>query len=322
MIRTVPFLTVLCATPVVAQSISLAPPLQCEIGETCFIQQYVDHDPGPGREDFACGTQANDGHKGTDFRVATWSEMRAGVDVLATASGTVRATREGMADIPSNTPGAPNIEGRECGNAVVIDHAGGWQTTYCHLKEGSVSVRSGETVETGDRLGQIGASGSTHFPHIHLTLRKDGEVVDPFRPDPARDCSAIPSDTLWTDLPTLEFGGLLGAGFETAVPEFDDIKDGLPSLDTLTPNAPALVIWAYLYATRTGDTLRLSIKGPEGWRYDNEETFDKGQAQLFRAGGRRQPKGGFPEGDYIASITLIRDDEPVDDLTRTLTIRP
>lgn len=320
MIRASLILTLFCATPVVAQNISLSAPLDCEIGETCFIQQYVDNDPGPDSLDFSCGTQANDGHRGTDFRVATWAEMRAGVDVMAAAPGRVRATRDSMADIPSNAPNAPDITGRECGNAVVIDHADGWQTTYCHLKRGSVAVRSGDQIETGALLGQIGASGSTHFPHVHLTLRKDGDVVDPFRPNEPRNCEDPASETLWSAVPEIEFGGLLSAGFDTKVPEFNAIKDGLDPVTTLSPDAPALVIWTYLYATQTGDVLELIIEGPEGWRFANSETFEKGQAQLFRAGGRRQPEGGFPKGRYKATILHTRNDQIIDQLSRDVEI--
>jgi murein DD-endopeptidase len=32
---------------------------------------------------------------------------------------------------------------------VVIDHGGGWETQYCHLREGSVLVRPDETLDAG-----------------------------------------------------------------------------------------------------------------------------------------------------------------------------
>ena len=30
-------------------------PVACEIGATCFVQNYVDHDSGPGAKDYRCG---------------------------------------------------------------------------------------------------------------------------------------------------------------------------------------------------------------------------------------------------------------------------
>jgi hypothetical protein len=46
-------------------------PVACEVGRTCFIQNYLDQDPSPESKDFACGTLTYDGHNGTDFRVPT-----------------------------------------------------------------------------------------------------------------------------------------------------------------------------------------------------------------------------------------------------------
>jgi hypothetical protein len=38
-----------------AGDISLAFPVDCDLGETCHIQQTVDHDPSEGASDFTCG---------------------------------------------------------------------------------------------------------------------------------------------------------------------------------------------------------------------------------------------------------------------------
>src|SRR5574340_591175 len=74
-------------------------PLNCEYGKTCFIQNYVDHDPGPGRADYRCGRLSYDGHHGTDFRLRDEVDMERGVYVVAAAPGVVKAIRDGMADI-------------------------------------------------------------------------------------------------------------------------------------------------------------------------------------------------------------------------------
>ena len=46
----------LAMAPALAGDFSLGLPIDCEIGTTCRIQQYVDRDPGPGYTDFACPT--------------------------------------------------------------------------------------------------------------------------------------------------------------------------------------------------------------------------------------------------------------------------
>ena len=40
--------------PAAAGAFDLALPVDCRLGETCFIQHYPDHDPGPAAQDFAC----------------------------------------------------------------------------------------------------------------------------------------------------------------------------------------------------------------------------------------------------------------------------
>src|SRR5689334_1198396 len=86
-------------------TLSLSLPLDCKVGETCFIQQYFDHDPSNGAKDYRCGPMAYDGHDGVDLRVPTLGAQRAGVTVVAAAAGTVKGTRDGMADVSVRTAG-------------------------------------------------------------------------------------------------------------------------------------------------------------------------------------------------------------------------
>ena len=109
-------------------------PVACDMARLCAVQNYFDHDPGPGARDYACGRLTYDGHQGTDFRVPDLPAMTRGVAVIAAAPGRVRAIRDGMADRDVREPGAAKVEGREAGNAVVIDHGGGWETQYSHLR--------------------------------------------------------------------------------------------------------------------------------------------------------------------------------------------
>ena len=70
-----------------AEPFSLDFPVDCTLGETCYIQQYVDHDPGPGARDFTCQGLSYDGHKGTDIALPTLAAMAQGVRVRAAAPG-------------------------------------------------------------------------------------------------------------------------------------------------------------------------------------------------------------------------------------------
>lgn len=286
-------------------------PVDCILGTDCYIQQTVDHDPGTGATDFQCGPLTYDGHKGTDFALPSLSALRAGVDVLAAAPGVVVGVRDGMEDIRQIGPNAPDVAGRECGNGVVIQHDDGWETQYCHLKKGSVRVASRDRVPAGQVLGQIGLSGQTQFPHLHLSVRKNGEIVDPFDPDGQISCGVPSHQTLWVDDLEFQPGGLINAGFASDVPEYDDIKQGSAAEDIIGPDEP-LVVWGYIFGGRTGDTLHLRIYGPQGHVMDESTALEKTQSQLFRAVGRHAPAGGWKTGTYVGEIQMIRDGQVLD----------
>ncbi|ADE86705.1 M23 family metallopeptidase [Rhodobacter capsulatus] len=288
-----------------AQDIVLKQPIACTLGETCYIQHYVDHGPGPELRDFGCGTASYQGHDGTDFALPTLAAMAAGVDVLAAAPGRVRAIRDGEAD-GAFAAGA-DVAGKDCGNGVLIEHGGGWQTQYCHLKQGSIAVKPGTKIAAGTRLGQVGMSGRAEFPHLHLALRHDGLDVDPFQPDPAAACDPAPRRTLWQDPPAYVGGGLLQAALSDAPPDFAAVKAGLTATDRLPADAPALVLWAYGYDSRKGDVVTLTITGPEGFTFTHEEVLERPQALFFRYAGKRAPAGGFAPGRYEATVTQSRD---------------
>ncbi|GAB2866350.1 M23 family metallopeptidase [Actinocorallia aurea] len=56
------------------------------------------------------------------------------------------------------------------GNHVIVDHGGGVHSAYAHLRRGSVKVRAGDRVRTGQPLGEVGNSGNTTEPHLHFQL--------------------------------------------------------------------------------------------------------------------------------------------------------
>ena len=63
------------------------------------------------------------------------------------------------------------------GNVVYVDHGAGLVTAYLHLSEQAVAV--GDTVEKGQLLGKVGATGRVTGPHLHLIARYGSVTVDP-----------------------------------------------------------------------------------------------------------------------------------------------
>ena len=295
MIRSL-LITLALASP--AGAFNLGFPLRCDLGKTCYIQQYIDHDTGPKAADFTCGSLSYDGHDGTDLALPTRAAMQAGVDVLAAQAGTVKGLRDGVADF------APKLAGKECGNGVLLDHGDGWETQYCHLKQGSISVRLGEVLAQGDVLGQVGQSGMADFPHLHLALRHNGVTVDPFAPDPLATCGPQTA-SLWQETLPYVAGGLLQIGIATAVPDYAAIKAGLQSRD-LPQTAPALVLWAYFYGVKPGDAILFELTGPAGHVLQERSVIEKSQALGFRATGRRSKTKAWPQGHYEGTARLMR----------------
>ncbi len=325
MIRAAGLLTLALATSAGAFDISqpaFRQPIACTLGAECHIQNHFDRDPGPGATDIACGHLTYDGHDGTDFALPSLAAMQAGVPVLAAAPGTVRGVRDGMPDIAISDPAAPALGGRDCGNGVAIDHGNGWESQYCHLRQGSLAVAPGDRVEAGQQIGLVGLSGNTEFPHVHLAIRKDGAELDPFAPDPTTTCGTPADDPLWATPIAYDPFGFTATGFATAVPEFDAIKAGLPSPAILPTDAPALVIWAAYFGPRTGDQLTLSIIGPQGEVIRQTIPVERTQAIAFRAVGKRTPPGGWPAGDYSAEAVMTRGATELGRETVTLSVTP
>lgn len=103
-----------------------------------------------------------------------------GEPVLAVADGTVVGTRN---DLPDQAPGAlpANLPiGEANGNFVVLDIGGGAFVLYAHLRPGSVGVRAGDRVGRGTVIGEVGNTGNSQAPHLHLHVmdRPDGLLAD------------------------------------------------------------------------------------------------------------------------------------------------
>ena len=67
------------------------------------------------------------------------------------------------------------------GTTVVIDHGDGLTAVYCNLAQ-RPSVESGDAVETGTVIGNVGSTAiaeSGLASHLHLEVSLNGELVDP-----------------------------------------------------------------------------------------------------------------------------------------------
>lgn len=297
-------------------------PVACEVGRTCEIQHYVDHGTGGDARDYRCGSVTYKGHNGTDIRLLSMDRERAGVDVLAAAPGRVLRMRDDMADVSVRVIGEDAIKGRDCGNGLVIAHADGFETQYCHMARGSLVVKPGDQVAAGQPLGRVGLSGDTEFPHLHITVRHDGAVIDPFAfGEAAGACEG--GTSLWS--PALagalgyRNGTVLNAGFTDRKIAMDDIENGLDPL-RLTPTSPALVAYFRAITLKQGDVQRITFSGPTGTIDHADPPLSGNKDQIFALLGRKQPAGGWPPGTYTAHYTVTRDGEVIAEKTVSTTL--
>lgn len=303
----------LLSLPVFAQSdFKLGMPIDCEIGKSCWILNLVDLDPGPEARDYQCKTQSYDGHKGTDFAIRDLKVMKKGVRVQASAAGVVRGVRDGMADQDVTIAGSHTVKGKECGNGAVIAHAGGWETQYCHMRKGSVAIKSGDRVKKGQFLGLVGHSGKAAFPHLHFQVRHKKKIVDPFVGEAGGQKCGVGSQPLWEAsllAPlTQPLPIIFSAGFAAIPPKTRLIKAGEFHDKALSRQAPAFLMWGGFYRLKKGDLLAVQITSPDGSSFlDYKKKIEKSRVrfQVLYAGKKRKPLF-WPEGLYKGVMTVIR----------------
>jgi hypothetical protein len=93
--------------------------------------------------------------------------------IVAPASGIIAEAVDGVKD---NKPSQGNYLAG-AGNYIVIKHNEKEYSFIAHLQQGSVQVKAGDNVRTGDKLGKSGNSGTSFAPHLHYHLQNSPVLV-------------------------------------------------------------------------------------------------------------------------------------------------
>ncbi|MBQ0038007.1 MAG: M23 family metallopeptidase [Clostridiales bacterium] len=107
-----------------------------------------------------------------DETMADW-RTHDGVDIQAAEGDSVKTAANGKVTSVKND--------ELMGTTVVIEHAGGYATTYSSLQE-NPPVSEGQQVSAGDIIGTVGNTAAAETDmgaHLHFSVSKDGATVNP-----------------------------------------------------------------------------------------------------------------------------------------------
>ncbi|MFN4128700.1 MAG: M23 family metallopeptidase [Paracoccaceae bacterium] len=102
-----------------------------------------------------------------------------GARLHAPCDGTVVAAEGDMPDfdVPQEDPV------NRLGNHVIL-RCGGVDIVLAHMRQGSIAVATGQTVTTGTLLGEVGNSGASTEPHLHIHAQRPGTPEEPISGEP------------------------------------------------------------------------------------------------------------------------------------------
>jgi murein DD-endopeptidase MepM/ murein hydrolase activator NlpD len=146
-------------------------PIAGVVGTDWIVTNYADHDPAAfSVRDFRSNTGTNaiayDSHLGIDIALPTLKYQDRGVNVVSVTDGVVEVVTDGHFD--RNTTFTKGLSA----NAVVVRAPNGFAIGYYHLRRDSILVKVGQSIKAGTVIAQVGSSGYSDGPHLHL------EVVD------------------------------------------------------------------------------------------------------------------------------------------------
>ena len=299
--------------PMNLYAFEISMPIDCKIGENCFIQNYVDMSEGKKRSDYKCGILSYDKHKGTDFAISTKDEF----NVLAAARGKVIGTRNNMQDINYKLREENKVKNIECGNGLLLKHEDGWETQYCHMKQGSISVKTGQVVNKGDVIGKVGLSGFTEFKHLHLSVRKDGKSIDPFSSEILESgCNDnnVNYKNIWDSntAKSLQYT-------KTSIVDFG-INDTLPLSELNARNGDynnirfnnktkVMLFWLDTILPKYGDIIKVKVTYPSGRIRDLNVKNDKNYVRRFQYFGIKKTTPKWSQGTYKINYLIKRNDK-------------
>ncbi|MDP9320234.1 MAG: M23 family metallopeptidase [Chloroflexota bacterium] len=107
------------------------------------------------------------------YKGVLYMHFHEGVDIIALAGTPIVAPARGRVVFAGRMGDGAEV--------VVLAHDNGLVSLYAHLENGPLAptVKAGDIVQAGDRLGAVGLTGLTTGYHLHWAVYKNGEALDP-----------------------------------------------------------------------------------------------------------------------------------------------
>ena len=281
-------------------------PVLCNFGINCWVLYYMDVEGNPRKtRDFTCGARAGEADMFTRIAVKDLATAARGVPVVAAADGQVTYVQNNVID-KLYSPGQRVMP---CGNAIVIEHAKGRETQYCHLRQGSIPHQPGDAVKQGQFLGVVGLSGATTWPHLGFAVLDYDLAIDPFSGRSIHEGCGLTPKPLWQNaaLYTYKPFSIYNIGFSENAPSSTQLDFGFETQKDLPVSVKSLTFWAGAFGTQKGDRLEIRITNPDGEVLE-EETITLSHTRpktMFAITADRGNGFWFP-GFYRGDIRLIR----------------
>jgi len=95
--------------------------------------------------------------------------FHSGIDLRGNAGTPIKAAHDGTVSVVGNS--------RVYGKYIILSHNNSYQTLYAHLS--AFSVKEGEKVIQGAKIGEMGSTGLSTGPHLHFSIFRSGKAVNP-----------------------------------------------------------------------------------------------------------------------------------------------
>ena len=104
--------------------------------------------------------------------------MYTGTPIVSATSGTVEDVKTNIKDDNNRT------STNRFGNHVIIEMSDGTRIIYAHMQNVPLPVKKGDTVRPGDYIGNVGSSGDSTGPHVHVEVQLGPDYNRANNPNP------------------------------------------------------------------------------------------------------------------------------------------